>query len=161
MSGRTVLRSARTLLSLDPVTIQNTLEKIHSLSSDLLQNIEQQQHNNRLQLQMQQLCEQALQHHDATAWVAANDECALYCQAFCRRRAITLPTQLSLVSFNDSLESFYTGLSSYNFNAEAVMRSLVDFIISPPARRRLRRQIIDTCIEGFVTVRETTGPPPV
>lgn len=97
---------------------------------------------------------------DATAWVAANDELAVECLLYCRERTIEIPTRLSLMGFNDGIESFTFGITSYNFNPTAVMRAMVAHTTSSPLAARARAHRSENAygfaaeyIPGFVTER--------
>jgi DNA-binding transcriptional regulator YhcF (GntR family) len=102
--------------------------------------------------------EQALAVRDATAWVAWNDQTALRCLELLERRGVRLPQDLSLAGFDDVHEAFLEGLTSYNFNVEAIVHAMMTHILRPqPFRPVQRRAPVE--IDGFVNTRRTTGKP--
>jgi DNA-binding LacI/PurR family transcriptional regulator/DNA-binding transcriptional regulator YhcF (GntR family) len=106
----------------------------------------------RTRIALLPLLRQALRGPAVTALVACNDTVGIAALAFLRRQGIAVPVELSVVGFDDSLESYEAKLTSYNFNTQAAARSLLNHVL----RRRLSRQTtgaMSTEIEGFVNVR--------
>jgi DNA-binding LacI/PurR family transcriptional regulator/DNA-binding transcriptional regulator YhcF (GntR family) len=104
------------------------------------------------------LLSRALRNPAITAWVAASDGVAVFCQQFLHSRRERTPNDISLLSFDDSAEASHHGISSYNFNEHAVVHAMLSHILDyrPPRRRRVGdgRPVE---IPGFVTVRRSTG----
>jgi DNA-binding LacI/PurR family transcriptional regulator/DNA-binding transcriptional regulator YhcF (GntR family) len=95
---------------------------------------------------------------ETTAWVAVNDILGLACLEHLRTRAVSVPRKLSLVGFDDIPEALFTGLTSYSFNPRAVVRKLVDIVLTSPAvlRREARGGPVE--IPGYVSERFSSGP---
>lgn len=93
-----------------------------------------------------------------TAWVGANDLVGLVALGFLRGEGVPVPGRVSVVSFDDIIEAFGVGLSSYNFNVPSIVRAMLEHVMAPP---RLHRTVIDDYeIPGMVMARQSTGPPP-
>ncbi len=75
------------------------------------------------------LLRQVLQGPKVTALVACNDTVGLAALAFLRRSGVRVSADMSVVGFDDSLESYEAKLSSYNFNTYAVARSLLNHVL--------------------------------
>jgi DNA-binding LacI/PurR family transcriptional regulator/DNA-binding transcriptional regulator YhcF (GntR family) len=102
------------------------------------------------------LFDQALGNRAITAWVGANDTVALAALQYLRRHGTALvPQRLSVVGFDNTLDSFSNNLTSYDFNIPLVVRSMIDFVIDPslPA---MRRQGTVRHVEGIIVERGTT-----
>jgi len=97
------------------------------------------------------LCIQALSCKEITAWVCANDSAAVEALAVLKEHAVKVPGSISVAGFDDSLDAFFTRLTSYNFNTPAAIRTMLDHITNPSQRNhpRKNRQPID--IEGFIS----------
>jgi DNA-binding LacI/PurR family transcriptional regulator/DNA-binding transcriptional regulator YhcF (GntR family) len=105
------------------------------------------------------LLEQALAQRAATAWVAASDEFALDCIEFLAGHGLEVPGDISVVGFDDTHQAFQHGLTSYNFNAGAVMHAMVRHLFGRH-REGARRRVSDPLeVRGFINVRRTTGKP--
>jgi DNA-binding LacI/PurR family transcriptional regulator/DNA-binding transcriptional regulator YhcF (GntR family) len=95
----------------------------------------------------------------ATAWVGANDEAALEALHFLSRRRHHVPDDLSVVGFDDSLEGFSRGLTSYSFNVAAASRAMLDFAQGMQPVSSAGRAGAVCVLDGAVMVRKTSGPP--
>lgn len=99
--------------------------------------------------------EEALRDEDITAWVAINDPCGFAALDFLQKRNVSVPRRVSVVGFDDSLEAFGMGMSSYNFNVPSVVRAMVGHILSPPSQRSSKPQP-PLEVPGRVVAREST-----
>jgi DNA-binding LacI/PurR family transcriptional regulator len=90
--------------------------------------------------------------------VAANDETALECLGYLDEHAVEVPRRISLIGFNDSPEAFLRGISSYNFNAAAVMHAMLADVAGARRSRTRGRGVRREYIEGMVMARRTTAP---
>lgn len=104
----------------------------------------------------QRMCAATLEDRSITAWVCNNDTLALLALDFLERAGVSVPRTLSVVGFDDTLEAFSRGLTSYNFASEATVQAALDHIISP--RRRRVRDPWSAEIPGVVMVRASSGP---
>ncbi len=100
------------------------------------------------------LFERALHELDATVWVGANDKTALVALHYLRERRVDVPGEISVVGFDDNLESMGAQLTTYNFDVPAAALAAFNHIVFPrmrvPRRGVERRQL-----EGVVVPRGT------
>jgi DNA-binding LacI/PurR family transcriptional regulator len=92
-----------------------------------------------------------------TAAVGANDSAALECIYYLRRRRKGL-RKISVVGFDDTPEAWYQDLTSYNFNAPAVMHAMLAHITGSIWPWPGRRKGAPVEIDGFVCERGSCGP---
>jgi hypothetical protein len=100
----------------------------------------------------------ALQDRAITAWIGATDMVGLIALAFLRTGGVRVPQAKSVISYDDTIEAFGVGLSSYSFNVAAIVQAMFDHITSGPSRRARGPQVL--AIPGVVMARATTGPAP-
>jgi len=108
---------------------------------------------NRIHRDMEPLLERALA-SGATAWIGANDPCALYARAWLRARGIDVPGRISVAGFDDTAEALRSDLTSYRFASANMARAMLRQILSPGPSPSLSRH------EGVVVRRGSTAPPP-
>jgi len=106
------------------------------------------------------LMEQALACPGVTAWAAGNDRSALIALAFLKERGVRVPDDLSVVSFDDLPQAYAAGLTSYNFNESAGVRAVFSHVLGVGPRVRGVPAHEPVEIEGFMSVRATSGPAP-
>jgi DNA-binding GntR family transcriptional regulator len=97
-----------------------------------------------------------LRHHEITVWVCVNDDTAYECLLFLKGRKIKVPEQISVIGFDDNEDSFYYELTSYNFNAPAVMNTMLSFIMDSKNIRGSRNKPGIIEIPGYFTERHST-----
>jgi LacI family transcriptional regulator len=91
--------------------------------------------------------------------VCGNDAIAWPCVTLLRSRGVRVPQDICVAGFDDTLESFLNGLTSYNFNSEGAAQGMLNHILAPPrGPTRGRRQRVAE-VPGFVSLRATTGRP--
>jgi hypothetical protein len=88
-----------------------------------------------------------------TAWVAESDHTGLILQNWLERRKKN-KRKIAVVSFDDTVESFCAGLSSYSFNTQAVVLSIINHICSQSNRRK--RPSVPIEITGSVIERDSS-----
>jgi DNA-binding LacI/PurR family transcriptional regulator len=101
--------------------------------------------------------DQVLRDRSMTAWVGANDSIALGALRFLAGRGVRVPGDLTVVGFDDTEEAFLQQLTSYNFNAPAVMQSMLDHVLGYGRQRRSRTMPESVEIEGYIAQRGTSG----
>ncbi|MBD3240531.1 MAG: hypothetical protein GF331_08090 [Chitinivibrionales bacterium] len=102
------------------------------------------------------LFERALRDTAITAWVAINDPCGYAALDFLHGKKVAVPDRIALIAFDDSVEAFVLGLSSYNFNVAAVVRAMIGHLLSPPGGPSARApRLVE--VAGRVVARESTG----
>ncbi|MBD3240641.1 MAG: GntR family transcriptional regulator, partial [Chitinivibrionales bacterium] len=107
---------------------------------------------------LQPALEGLLRRKEVTAWVGESDEVALHCLAFARGRGLAVPADVSIVGFDDIEESFLAGLTTYNFDVHGVVNTMLSHLLHPGQLPVRRHSAQPEELNGFVTVRETSGP---
>lgn len=92
-----------------------------------------------------------------TALVCANDSAALAALDILRARGVSVPEEISVVGFDDTLEAHQVRLTSYNFGALQAARALVNHVLSPRTRRQRQERVE---VDGFVVKRASCGRAP-
>lgn len=82
-----------------------------------------------LETPMRPLFGKALADASITAWVGVTDDVALCALDFLRSRGVRVPRSISVIGFDDRLDSLPAGLTSYNFNAPAVLVAMLDHVL--------------------------------
>lgn len=97
--------------------------------------------------------------HRVTAWVAANDLAAIVCNDYAREHGIRIPQQVSLVSYDDTLEASFLNLASYTFNSAGMADAALGFLLRPRHSRRkgATPEIVD--VPGRIVMRHSLSPP--
>ena len=90
----------------------------------------------------------------ATAWIAANDLCALHALAWLRERGVDVPGRISLAGFDDTVEALRADLTSYRFGSDSMARAMIRQILSSSSSTSavMRHQ-------GIVVARGSSAPP--
>jgi len=78
---------------------------------------------------MAPLFARALKDPDVTAWVCCNDEMAYLALDFLLEQGIDVPNRVIVIGFDDRIESFARGLSSYSFNVPVLVAAMVEHIL--------------------------------
>jgi DNA-binding LacI/PurR family transcriptional regulator len=106
------------------------------------------------------LLQRARTQSQATAWVGANDNCALECLQYLRGMNVRIPHDVSVVGFDDAFDSFTHELSSYDFNGRAAMQAMVGSVLHPSRGRGVSPGGV-LSIDGHLVVRHSLGSAPV
>jgi DNA-binding LacI/PurR family transcriptional regulator len=101
---------------------------------------------------------QVLADRERTAWVCVNDDLAIYCLDCLQAAGVAVPREISVVGFDDTLDATRRRLTTYNFNNYGVVRACLEHILRPRTGlpRPRRRGAME--IDGYVVLRQTTGP---
>jgi DNA-binding LacI/PurR family transcriptional regulator len=105
------------------------------------------------------LMEKALADGAGSAWVTANDNIALECMDFLEAHGRHVPQDISVIGYDDNLEAFFRKLTTYNYNATAVIHSMLSHIIDPRPLGRRGPSDGAVEVEGFINNRGTTARP--
>jgi DNA-binding LacI/PurR family transcriptional regulator len=92
-----------------------------------------------------------------TALVCANDSAALAALDMLRARGVSVPEEISVMGFDDTLEAHQVRLTRYNFGALQATRALVNHVLAPRTRRQRQERVE---VEGFVVKRASCGRAP-
>jgi len=100
--------------------------------------------------------ENLLQDSSITAWVCVTDVVGLIALPFLRGMGVRVPEQVSVISFDNTVDSFGQGLTSYDFNVPAIASAMVGHIIESRGRGDHPEAVLE--IPGTVMSRASTGP---
>lgn len=106
---------------------------------------------------MKSYFDSALDNKAITAWVMANDFTASVAIDYLKGKSIRIPEDISVISFDNTLDAMEYHLTSYDFNTPGIISLILRFIITPysikPAARR------GECIEvdGTLIERRSTA----
>jgi DNA-binding LacI/PurR family transcriptional regulator/DNA-binding transcriptional regulator YhcF (GntR family) len=114
-----------------------------------------------LQHALEPLLAQCLKDRKVTAWIAADDFVGLFAaMPFLQSRRVRIPRDISLIGFNDQIESSYYGLSSYHFDMTGMAMRMLTFLLHPLQDQRLRPRTEAGAVEGiggFIVDRGSMG----
>jgi len=105
---------------------------------------------NRIRQDMAPLFEKALA-SGATAWIGANDVCALNALRWLRQREVAVPQRVAVAGFDDTVEALRSDLTSFRFSCASVARAMIYQILSGSTTSTLTRH------KGSVVARATTA----
>jgi len=98
----------------------------------------------------------ALARRQITAWVGCNDAVCMMAFSFLRSRQVAIPRKISLIGFGNTLASVKADMTSYDFNFEAAVGSILTFLLRPGLVSRIRK-LARPLIEGFMIERGSTA----
>lgn len=104
------------------------------------------------------LFEQALTQSGVTAWILGNDEEAVLALEFLRNRSVRVPDDISVIGFDDTALASSHKLTSYNFNIAGLVHAVYAHVVHPALRERRAQGGAPAQVDGFVTMRGSTGP---
>jgi DNA-binding LacI/PurR family transcriptional regulator/DNA-binding transcriptional regulator YhcF (GntR family) len=96
--------------------------------------------------------ESLLQVPAVTAWVAYNDAGAMDCLDFLESRGVGVPEKIAVAGFDDSHNAIYNSLTSYNFNGDLYMRTMVEYLLRPSSGSPVAQPVI---FKGYISARES------
>jgi DNA-binding transcriptional regulator YhcF (GntR family) len=107
---------------------------------------------------------QALENRAITAWVTANDYAATLALDFLKENGVRVPEDLSIISFDNTLDAMENQLTSYDFNPNGIVSIMLRYALRPSSVSPPRgRQVIEadgTIIERRSTARCAPRPGP-
>jgi DNA-binding FadR family transcriptional regulator len=139
-------------------------QNVFTARTDVIQNVLSETHDQLLKSLCRnwqkelsgKLYERALDHKEITAWVCAHDTVALDALSFLRDRGIAIPRRISVLGFDDTEESFFANLTTYNFDIPRAISQMLAYILNPHARSFIASQTpVD--IEGTIIERGTVA----
>jgi len=106
---------------------------------------------------MRSLCEKALRDKTITAWLMANDFAATLALDYLKEKNIRMPEDISIISFDNTLDAMEYQLTSYDFNNNGIVTMMLRYVLMPstiPANQR--GKFVE--VEGTIVVRRSTAP---
>ncbi|MBD3321582.1 MAG: hypothetical protein GF350_10860 [Chitinivibrionales bacterium] len=73
---------------------------------------------------------------------------------FLNRKKIAVPGRISLIGFDDTAEALQHHLTSYNFNVEALMRLMLNYIVNTRSVPKKKHPVE---VDGMIVERATVG----
>lgn len=104
------------------------------------------------------LCNKAISLTEPTLWIMVNDSSAVYAFDFLKLNNRKIPEDISIISFDNIPDAYPLDLTSYNFNYDLLINSILQFIVYPRQDTK-HNSIIE--IPGTLTKRTSTGSPRV
>jgi DNA-binding LacI/PurR family transcriptional regulator/DNA-binding transcriptional regulator YhcF (GntR family) len=103
---------------------------------------------------MKPLFDKALDKREITAWVMANDFTATIAIDYLKERNIRVPDDISIISFDNTLDAMEYQLTSYDFNNQGLVSMIMRFILAPNTIKPVKK---GDCIEvdGSLVVRRS------
>ena len=103
---------------------------------------------------MKPMFDKALEDRSITAWVIANDFAATIAIDYLKERNIHIPDDLSVISFDNTLDAMENYLTSYDFNNHGIISLILRFILAPHTVKTGRN---GKCIEveGNLVIRRS------
>lgn len=104
---------------------------------------------------MKPLFEKALHYPSISAWVMANDFSATIAIDFLKEHNIRVPEDLSIISFDNTIDAMEYQLTSYDFNNHGIITLMLRSILAPNTVKPGRR---GECIEvdGTLVIRRSS-----
>ncbi len=97
------------------------------------------------------LLEAALADRSSTAWVCANDLCAIMYLDWLQRHGVRVPGDLCLAGYDNTFEALQRGLTSYDFNFSGMAGVMLEYILEKGDSNLNKIQI-----PGEIVCRRTT-----
>ena len=101
---------------------------------------------------MHTLFNKAIKNDDCTAWVCSNDYIAFMAMDYLKEYS---SKKIALIGFDDTFEAFRRGLTSYNFNIQALVQLMLGYIVNPAGNAVPKRNNTFEN-EGMLVERTTT-----
>jgi DNA-binding LacI/PurR family transcriptional regulator/DNA-binding transcriptional regulator YhcF (GntR family) len=105
---------------------------------------------------MKPLFEKALKDRSITAWVMANDFAATMAIDYLKGCNIKVPDDLSIISFDNTLDAMEYQLTSYDFNNYGIVSLMLRFILAPQTVKPERMGGFLE-VDGALVIRRSSG----
>jgi DNA-binding transcriptional regulator YhcF (GntR family) len=110
------------------------------------------------------LFRKALENKTITAWVTANDYTATLALDYLKENKIRVPEDLSIISFDNTLDAMENQLTSYDFNLNGIVSIILRYALRPSSVSSSRHKAVieaeGTIIERRSTARSVPRPCP-
>jgi DNA-binding LacI/PurR family transcriptional regulator/DNA-binding transcriptional regulator YhcF (GntR family) len=94
-----------------------------------------------------------LQNSAATAWVCADEKCALSAMSFLKQNGKKVPQDIAVIGFENWREAYESQLSTYDFNMPGHIQRALQLIVD---ERALKNCPVVSEVDGYVVERRTT-----
>jgi hypothetical protein len=110
----------------------------------------------RLRIAMQQIFADALAAGGATVWVGLDDYLTMNAMLpFLQSERVNIPRDLSVASFNDTVEASSENIVSYRFDIVSVVLKALGLILFPKQFKETANNLIE--MEGGLTMRSSVA----
>jgi DNA-binding transcriptional regulator YhcF (GntR family)/DNA-binding LacI/PurR family transcriptional regulator len=106
---------------------------------------------------MKPLFDRALENKSLTVWVMANDFAATIAIDYLKEKNIRIPEDLSIISFDNTLDSMEYHLTSYDFNNQGIISMMLRYIIAPQTIKPAARRGGFIEVDGTLVERRSTA----
>lgn len=100
---------------------------------------------------------EALADRTLTAWVCCNDTLGLEVLRFFKSRRVRVPSDISVVGFDNSDRALLAGLTSYSFSSPTAMRKVLQSVIAPNAACARESLVSPVELDGVVKPRSSSS----
>jgi DNA-binding transcriptional regulator YhcF (GntR family) len=107
-------------------------------------------------LLLEPIFEKAAADRSCTAWVSANDDCAVYALDYLRSNGKRVPEEISVAGFDNDPLGFENGVTSFDFDFPNIVRHMMLFIARPLWGTRYAKSS-SMEMPGSIIKRATTG----
>jgi DNA-binding transcriptional regulator YhcF (GntR family) len=101
------------------------------------------------------LFKRALENRSITAWVLANDYSATLALDYLKQQHVRVPEDLSVISFDNTLDAMEYKLTSYDFNLNGIVSIMLRYALRPSSVSSPRRKTVIEA-EGAIIERRST-----
>lgn len=101
------------------------------------------------------LFKKALENKGITAWVMANDYSATLALDFLKEHHVRVPEDLSVISFDNTLDAMEYKLTSYDFNLSGIVSVMLRYALQPSSVSSPRKKSTIE-VEGAIIERRST-----
>jgi DNA-binding GntR family transcriptional regulator len=102
------------------------------------------------------LFNQALANKSITAWAMANDYSATLALDYLKDKKVRVPEDLSIISFDNTLDAMEYKLTSYDFNLNGIVNIMLRYALQPSSLSSHRRKKVIEA-EGAIIKRRSTA----
>ncbi|MBD3320538.1 MAG: GntR family transcriptional regulator [Chitinivibrionales bacterium] len=114
--------------------------------------------NAEIAFQLSPLLKRAHKDTSITAWVAANDNTVVIIDDFLQSNSVSMPDDLSLISFDNSIYALRNRICSYDFNISRITGTMLQFLMNATSMKAVHRQ--ETIrIDGVIIARASLKSP--
>lgn len=99
--------------------------------------------------------EQKFNSNNIDAIVCCRDDLSVICTDFLDTKGITIPGQIGVIGFDNTVESAHWQLSSYEFNYSAIFRAMIQHVLGHEWIKRHKQKSGCVVIDGYVVERES------
>ncbi len=147
----------RCLAELDKMAVDDGSEEMRLLTAKLQPSVRVASHQAVHRANIEEAVSEAFTREDIGVWVCDNDQTAIECMAYLREHGQD-SRPISVVGFDNTVESLLQGLTSYEFGYGEALRTALGFLLRPKSFGRRMRGVYRFQSKGFVVQRSSVHP---